>query len=72
MYRVTYLGVPVTNVEKYAPTYGVGFQYDFAKNFGLRFQYENFGQYDIYSAYGVTTPDKISLTAASAGLVISY
>jgi opacity protein-like surface antigen len=72
MYRVTYLGVPVTNVEKYAPTYGVGFQYNFTESFGLRFQYEDFGQYDIYSAYGASTPEKISLTATSLGLAINF
>lgn len=71
-YGASLNGVPTTLEEKYAPTYGVGFQFNFAKNIGMRFQYESFGQYDIYSAYGVSTPEKISLTAVSAGLMISY
>ena len=65
-------GVPVTNEEKHAPIYGVGFQFDFAKHVGLRFQYEHFGQYDIFSAYGVSTPEKIILTATSLGLVVGF
>ena len=72
LYRNTFNGVTLNNIETYALTYGVGFQYDFTKTFGLRVQYENFGQYDVYSYYGVSTPEKVSLTAASAGLVLSF
>ena len=71
-YRYSFNGQPVTNLETTALTYGLGFQYDFTKTFGLRVQYENFGQYDLYSSYGVSTPEKVSLTAASAGLVVSF
>jgi opacity protein-like surface antigen len=71
-YRYAFNGQPITNLETTALTYGVGFQYDFTKTFGLRVQYENFGQYDLYSHYGVSTPEKVSLTAASAGLVVSF
>ena len=65
-------GVPVTGTEVYSPIYGVGFQYDFTKTYGIRVQYENFGQYDIYSYYGASTPEKVRITAASAGLVINF
>lgn len=71
-HRVLYNGVSVTSEEKYAPTYGVGFQINLAKNLGLRFQYENFGQYDLYSKYNVTTPEKITITATSLGLVVGF
>lgn len=72
LYRASLGGVPLNNSEANALTYGVGFQFDFYKNFGLRVQYENFGQYDVYSYYGVSTPEKISLTALSAGLMVSF
>lgn len=72
MYRYAFNGLPVSNLHSTALTYGVGFQYDFTNTFGLRVQYENFGQYDLYSDYGVSTPEKISLTAISAGLVLNF
>jgi len=71
-YGQSYNGVPTTSVEKYSPTAGIGFQYDFENKIGLRLQYEYFGQYDIYSLYGVSEPERIRLSALTAGLVVSY
>lgn len=72
MEGVSLNGVPTTNVEINTLTYGAGFQYNFTENYALRLQYENFGQYDVYSAYGLSTPKRISLAAVSAGLVLSF
>lgn len=71
-YRFQFNGQPMTNLETTSVTYGAGFQYDITKTFGIRVQYENFGQYDLYSSYGVSTPEKVSLSATSAGLVILF
>lgn len=71
-YGVSFNGVQTLVEGRNAPTYGAGFQIDFTKSFGLRLQYENFGQYDIYSAYGVSNPDKISISAVSAGLAFHF
>lgn len=71
-YGVSYNGVQTIDEDRSGLTYGAGFQVDFTKTFGLRFQYENFGQYDIYSAYGVSNPDKISISTVSAGLVLGF
>jgi len=71
-YGSTYNGVSTIDEDRGGMTYGAGFQVDFTKSVGLRFQYENFGQYDIYSAYGVSNPDKISISTVSAGLVLSF
>lgn len=71
-YGASYNGVQTIDEDRNGATYGAGFQIDFTKTFGLRFQYENFGQYDIYSAYGVSNPDKISISTVSAGLAIHF
>jgi len=72
LYRNSFGGITLENIEVNALTYGIGFQIDFYKNIGLRIQYENFGQYDVYSYYGVSTPEKVSLSAMSAGLVVNF
>ena len=72
LYRASFGGVPLNATETNALTYGVGFQVDLYKNIGIRVQYENFGQYDVYSYYGVSTPKKVSLTAISAGLALNF
>ena len=65
-------GVNTTDYEENGLTYGLGFQYDFNETFGIRFQYENFGKFDVYSKYGLTTPDPIQLSVISAGFVLLY
>ena len=72
LYRASLGGVPLNPTEANALTYGVGFQVDLYKNIGIRVQYENFGQYDVYSYYGVSTPEKVSLSAISAGLAVNF
>lgn len=71
MQGVSFNGVKTIGEDRNGLTYGAGFQIDFTNTFGLRFQYENFGQYDVYSAYGVSNPDKISISTVSAGLVFN-
>lgn len=71
-YGVSLKGVSTPSYEKNTMTYGVGFQYDFNKNFGLRIQYENFGKFDVYTEYGFTSPDPISLSVVSAGAVFLF
>lgn len=64
-------GGPIPQQVKSAMTYGIGIQYDYAKTFALRAQYENFGTYDVYGSYGVSLP-RISLSLISAGAVIKF
>lgn len=65
-------GVGTTDYEENALTYGLGIQYDFDETFGIRVQYESFGRFDVYSKYGLTTPDPIQLSVVSAGFVLHY
>lgn len=69
---VSFNGVPTINEDKNFLTFGFGMQYDFDSSFAIRAQYENFGSYDIYSAYGVSTPPRISISMVSAGLVLKF
>jgi len=71
-YGSTYNGVPTIDEDRTGLTYGAGFQIDFNKSVGLRFQYENFGKYEMYSVYKITPPESISISTASAGLVLSF
>ena len=64
-------GVPITRQNKNGLTYGLGFQYEFSNRFSLRAQYENFGTYDIYGSYGVSSP-RIGLSMISSGVVLKF
>lgn len=70
--RVSYNGVGIINVYKNNLTAGVGLQYDFGASYAIRVQYENFGSYNIYSAYGVSRPPNIQISAISAGMVLKF
>lgn len=72
MEGISFNGVPISRQIKNAVTYGVGVQYELSRTFALRAQYENFGSYDIYSAYGVSSPPRISLSMLSAGIVLKF
>ncbi len=72
MHGISFNGVPISRQIKNAVTYGVGVQYELNKTFALRAQYENFGSYDIYSAYGVSSPPRITLSMLSAGIVLKF
>lgn len=65
-------GVPISRQIKNSVTYGVGVQYELSKAFAVRAQYENFGSYDIYGAYGVSNPPRIALSLISAGVVLKF
>lgn len=65
-------GVDTTDYEENSFTYGLGLQYDFDETFGIRIQYENFGKFDVYSKYGLTTPEPIQLSVVSAGIALRY
>lgn len=74
---VKYYGVSLNNVlvssfDRDALIYAAGFQYEFNQDYALRIQYENFGTFDVYSAYGLTSPEPINLSVISAGLVLSF
>jgi len=71
MHGVTLNGVNIINTNRFGPAFGIGAQYDFNDTYGVRVHYENFGKYDIYSTYGLSTP-KISLSMISAGLVFKF
>lgn len=79
MHGVTFNGVPITQLAKNAVTYGIGLQYELSRKFAIRAQYENFGKYDIYSAYGIygaatgiPIPQRIALSLATIGLVLKF
>ncbi|HEU0186658.1 MAG TPA: outer membrane beta-barrel protein [Gallionellaceae bacterium] len=65
-------GTPITSENLYKITVGAGIQYNFNRNFAIRAQYENFGSYDIYSAYNVGVDDKVTISLLSAGLVLNF
>lgn len=71
MYGVTFNGVPITRLAKNSLTYGIGFQYELSRKFAIRTQYESFGKYDIYGAYGMSVP-RIALSAATIGIVLRF
>ena len=64
-------GVPISRQIKNALTYGFGLQYELSKKYALRTQYENFGTYDIYGAYG-TSSSRIGISMVSAGMVLKF
>ncbi|OIR14480.1 OmpA-like transmembrane domain protein [mine drainage metagenome] len=72
MQGISINGAPISRQIKNAVTYGAGVQYELNKDFAIRAQYENFGSYDIYSAYGVSNPPRISLSMISAGIVLKF
>ena len=72
MEGISFNGVPISRQIKNAVTYGLGVQYELNRTFALRAQYENFGSYDIYSAYGVSSPPRITLSMLSAGIVLKF
>lgn len=79
MHGVSLNGVPITQLAKNAVTYGIGLQYELSRRFAIRAQYENFGKYDIYSAYGIygaatgiPTPQRIALSVATVGIVLKF
>lgn len=71
-YGITMNGVPITDRKITSLTYGAGIQIDFSRAFALRAQYENFGTYDIYSAYGNPTAPEVEISLLSAGLVLKF
>ncbi len=72
MQGISVNGVPISRQIKNSVTYGAGVQYELSKSFAIRAQYENFGSYDIYSAYGISNPPRIALSLASVGIVLKF
>lgn len=67
----TWNGAAMTRVAKNGLTYGIGVQYELSRKFAVRAQYESFGKYDVYGAYGVSAP-RIALSAATIGIVLKF
>lgn len=71
-YLVSLNGVPAINAAKNTLAYGLGVQYDFNRDVGVLFEYDNLGSFDEYSIYGVGTQPKINLSSISLGLVMKW
>lgn len=69
---VTINNIGIVNSAKSSLTYGVGCQIDISSGFAIRAQFENFGTYDVYGQYGIPGSAKVTLTMASAGLVLKF
>lgn len=61
------VSIPEQSSTSTNPAFGIGGQYDFSKNIGVRAQYENFGEV----GDDVNTP-KFKLSLISAGLVLKF
>jgi len=64
-------GVPITDSTLNSTIYGVGAQFNFSREFALRIQYENYGKYDVYGAYGLSRPN-VTLSATTVGIVLRF